>query len=940
MTSYPNSTVSKYSPDTTLATFETQSSNTSTSEPATTATTAEASKETKEERSRAPMRRVEQMDNVLERTKPRQLLDLPLDVLKEIVEEVTNTNDLTSLALTCSAFNTLATPWIYSRFDIIWPEVNSPADFRQGVDALTYGLATLVMGETPTTAPTPINSASANRTLPPPAGAVPQRRRGNHYPQYTRKFSLGNGRDKWIKEYRIDKESGKMLGTLVALALARMPNLESLVWDMPTGILRDCWLALESLGEGKDDHSRSLEKVWVRLHDNLEIVADSDISPRIPINSPGNTTSDPSQTQWSSALRNSPNSNRLLRSYGYVEWPNFSVLPALKSLSVLDIDEPAYLEEMSVLIDRSFETLRELRVGFAVDVPRYGFASSRNIDFPNDASQRSTYKGALDLLMSKIHNLSPEVGRHSINTVRTTDQSVGYEDQLSVSIQSGSDPAPVTTEPIVVASAVLNLAETLDGLSISSSGDVASQELQTNVTKTPTALHPMVSTEVELLDGCQVSDTHDPGNQPLPNDSSKSNQEKAMLSSSNDIPPSIAGVNVEPELEEQNRLRLEVLELERVSLAVPVLLRTIDWSVVTSLTLLHCDSHERLWKAFRRIYTPRLTATTTPDSPLPSVRRKSKLVHPRKPAASKQIEIPFSEYRLNLRKLHTNTVSSALIAFLKDTLAPNSLESLFLQDGGIVDLDGSGQRTFYDSGVTVDAICRGPLKRHRCSLKKVMIDSSHRLSEDNNRNVKWRKWKLDSDALSYLTSGKMSALRELSISLDYRDWHFFLQRLPEVPHIRSIHLPYIADAVHLNKKELALQIVDIVALRPEIELCYIGILNECFKILEGTYNDDATVTYPTSTTGPLPGPGSTSGSDEDSDEEEEDEEDHDDIDQDHAMDEPQQNSDGDSESESYGESDIESEDDEKGKLESNMKLRQIQFYEDKISIFKARHCKL
>ncbi|KAL8780058.1 MAG: hypothetical protein Q9213_006648 [Squamulea squamosa] len=933
MASSPNPTISKFPLDTTTSTVEGQSSNISTYPPATTATTAEVSKETEGKRSEASTWQMEHMDNALKKTQPRQLLDLPLDVLKEIVKEVTHSNDLASLALTCSALNNLATPWIYSRFDIVWPDVNNPADVRQGVDALTYVCRKAL-------APGGADTDDILFTSP----------------QYTRKFSLGNGRAKWMKEYRIDKESGKMLGTLVALALARMPNLESLVWDMRTGILRDCWLALESLGEGKDGHSQSLEKIWVRFHDNSEIVADSDISPRIPTHLPESTTSDPSQTQWSSALRNPPHSNRLLRSYGYVEWPNFSVLPALKSLSVLDIDEPAYLEEMSVLINRSIETLRELRVGFAVDVPGHGFTSSRNIDFPDDPSQRSTYRGALDLLMSKIPKLSPEVGQRSMNTVDTTEQPVVHEDPPSVLIPGGSDPA---AEPSVMASAVSKLAETLDGLVISSSGNVISQELEVDVTKTPTALLSMTSKEVEPLDDRQLSDTHAPSNQPVPNDSIKGNQEKDILNSSSDVSPSITGVNVESKLEEQTRLRLEVLELERVSLAVPVLLRTIDWSVVTSLTLLHCDSHEKLWKAFRRIYTPRLAATTNPGSPLPSVRRKIK-VHPRKHTASKQIETPFSEYRLNLRRLHTNTVSLALIAFLKETLAPNSLELLFLQDGGIVDSDGSGGRTFYDSVVTVDAICRGPLRRHRCSLKKVMIDSIHRLPDGSHRHAKWRKWKLDRDALSYLASGKMGALRELSITLDYKDWvsnlqenfrnsylvdakgiqHFFLQRLPEVPHIRSLHLPYIADAVHLDKKELALQVMDIVALRPEVELCYVGILNECFEILEGTYNDDATVSYHNSTTGPLPGPGSTSGSDQDSDEEEEEEEDHDDVDQDHATDEPQQTGDSDSESESYGESDIESEDEVKGKKESNMKLRQIQFYEGKISIFKARHCKL
>ena len=50
-------------------------------------------------------------------------------------------------------------------------------------------------------------------------------RRGNYFSQFTKKFSLGNGPADWVAEYLVTKESGKMLGTLVALSVARMPNL-------------------------------------------------------------------------------------------------------------------------------------------------------------------------------------------------------------------------------------------------------------------------------------------------------------------------------------------------------------------------------------------------------------------------------------------------------------------------------------------------------------------------------------------------------------------------------------------------------------------------------------------------------------------------------------------------------------------------------------------
>lgn len=66
----------------------------------------------------------------------------------------------------------------------------------------------------------------------------------------------------------ITKEGGKMLGTLVALAIARMINLETFVWDMPTGVLRDVWLALSSQADRTDGEDCRLDRLWIRWHDN------------------------------------------------------------------------------------------------------------------------------------------------------------------------------------------------------------------------------------------------------------------------------------------------------------------------------------------------------------------------------------------------------------------------------------------------------------------------------------------------------------------------------------------------------------------------------------------------------------------------------------------------------------------------------------------------
>lgn len=141
------------------------------------------------------------------------------------LSQVTHTNDLTALALTHSALHDLAIPHIYSRFDIVWPDAHTTSDPRTGVDALTYGLATLCMGDVFTDHSqiqhiTCTNCGARNTTECShglDSGSAGQRRLGNQYPQFTRKFSLGNGPEDWVQEYLITKESGKMLGTLVAL---------------------------------------------------------------------------------------------------------------------------------------------------------------------------------------------------------------------------------------------------------------------------------------------------------------------------------------------------------------------------------------------------------------------------------------------------------------------------------------------------------------------------------------------------------------------------------------------------------------------------------------------------------------------------------------------------------------------------------------------------
>lgn len=206
--------------------------------------------------------------------------------------------------------------------------------------------------------------------------------------------------------------------------------------------------------------------------------------------------------------------------------------------------------------------------------------------------------------------------------------------------------------------------------------------------------------------------------------------------------------------------------------------------------------------------------------------------------------------------------------------------------------------------------------------------------------------------------------------------------------MRSLYIPHVADHPNGNSsdpRELALQIVDIVTLRPEIELCYVGIASKCFEILEAkahahdnsstssaaggisghvVSNDGAVgASFPyqplgglnaATTTGTnvnLPGTGTANEPlilDEDDDvaDEDDDEDDDglapglgmqpdDDVTQSESEDEFQFD-DGDSDDE-WADGDEAS---GEGHCASRLRLREILFYDDKVAVFKARHGRL
>ena len=158
----------------------------------------------------------------------------------------------------------------------------------------------------------------------------------------------------------------------------------------------------------------------------------------------------------------------------------------------------------------------------------------------------------------------------------------------------------------------------------------------------------------------------------------------------------------------------------------------------------------------------------------------------------------------------------------------------------------------------------------------------------------------------------------------------------------------MADHVHgheLDARELALQVVDIVALRPEIELCYLGIAAKCFEILESKQSDDPQFVYGDSSSAPAnhgPGGVGTGNPDEDSETDDDNGDDEgDDGDGDQGT-STFVNPDGNDSDDPDG-SEVVSDDDDGEVAEENkrqLKLREILFYDDKVSIFKARHGQL
>lgn len=135
-----------------------------------------------------------------------------------------------------------------------------------------------------------------------------------------------------------------------------------------------------------------------------------------------------------------------------------------------------------------------------------------------------------------------------------------------------------------------------------------------------------------------------------------------------------------------------------------------------------------------------------------------------------------------------------------------------------------------------------------------------------------------------------------------------------------------------------MQVVDVIVLRPEVELCYMGVAHKCFEILENRPHEDAQNLGGSHST--VGGHADTFTDDEDEDEDDasDDEDDEDDGTAVAPMDPDETESDmsdhDDSDNDSYSGSDY----DVQSKV--RLRLREILFYDDKVAIFKARHGRL
>ena len=873
--------------------------------------------------------------------RPLTLLELPVDILQLIIKEVfvnapalffpsrvcrltvlqiSHSNDLAALALTCSTLYSLSVPFLYAFFDIIWSDSPGGEPGGRGVDALTYGLSTLCLGSAFARTTRQLRESMRRRGL----GRGPCQRKGvkgavkrplpepnepksfsNDYARYVRKFSLGNGAPEDILGYHIRRGRGKMLGTLAALSVAKMHNLENFVWDMPTGILSDVFMALGSLPDFyvEGGGECKLERLWVRCHNSRLVFDDSPSNSRSSTPEPpqnfvvqGSTITSVGIMLPSYSVHPEPRKT-IAYSESQVEFPTFSVVPPLKSVTVLDIDDISYLDELSVLIEKSYARLDELRIGIAQHAINDDFAQSwdgpdlKQVDLDAYWPGESTIGdrrlgGVIGVVVGRICDIRHK--RESASTVREVVAGTSHPGAAGAVVNTAHANAESSTEP----------AASTGTQSAGSMFNGASKSAGASATPEPSA-HVAADRDEDVLD---------------------------------------------------KKLKLVTLALERVPLSMVTMVRALDWSTITSLTILSCPHDDGLWRQLRKQFRPTPATANSHSGKAPSA----------KTMRAWGLRAPAMHYRLALKSIHTDSVRKSLLSFIKDTLRPNSLEVLLLHHR-------------HDSQAEPPSILDvfvHAVRPHHGSLRKLLLDGDlRRHVHIDNFSRRARGWDLPRRLVRYLTSGRMRELRELSFSLHYTNWHIFLQMLPNLPHLTSLHIQNISGHIteEYSQAESAMQVADIVTLRPHMKLAFIGIATRCYEMIEvvtaadGSELRNAAGSSRRSSTVYSSAASSTSS----------DSEGHHDDDEDHRDDNNESDSDSDDDDggsvpamsgvgdtpsfvssssavfDDSGGSDYAGDDSDEGGSRvpaalraPRMRLREILFYDDRVAIFKACHGRL
>lgn len=166
--------------------------------------------------------------------------------------------------------------------------------------------------------------------------------------------------------------------------------------------------------------------------------------------------------------------------------------------------------------------------------------------------------------------------------------------------------------------------------------------------------------------------------------------------------------------------------------------------------------------------------------------------------------------------------------------------------------------------------------------------------------------------------------------------------------LRSLYIVQIQDHIGgtFEPKDLALQLVDIITLRPEVQLCYVGIKNRCFEILECSSTRGVTDHFGSGgsashTEGAISvidldegdhDDGSNNSEADETEDEDDDAGTHS-IDTDENEDDLTEVSDVESDADNFEES-------QHALFSPRLRLREILFYDDKVAVFKARHGRL